>query len=355
MSLLFTPLEIRGRTFNNRIWVAPMSQYSAPEGIVGDWHLAHLGGFAIGRVGLVMTEGTAMMPTGRLTPLCPGLWNDEQEQAWKRITDFVHSQGTLIGVQLCHAGRKASVAPPAAGAGPIPPEHGGWQTVAPSAVAFDELPEPKVMTQVDLDEVTQAHIQAAHRAIAANFDVVEVHAAHGTLLHQFLSPLSNHRTDEFGGSLDNRMRYPLEVLTEVRKAWPQDRPMFVRISATDWVEGGWTLEESIVFSDHLRAAGIDLIDVSSGGSHPTAPIPDDVNYQIDLAQQLKAQSPGLTAAGGRITNSAQAEDVLASGKADAVFLGRQLLRDPHWPLRAAKELNFKIRWPNEYRLAARWE
>ncbi|CAB4911047.1 MAG: hypothetical protein F2923_02585 [Actinobacteria bacterium] len=355
MSLLFTPLEIRGRTFNNRIWLAPMSQYCSPDGVVSDWHLAHLGGFAIGRVGLVMTEGTAMLPTGRLTPLCPGLWNDEQEHAWKRITDFVHSQGTLMGIQLCHAGRKASVAPPTAGAGPIPHEHGGWQTVAPSAVSFDELPEPRAMTNEDLEEVLQAHVASAHRAITANFDVLEVHAAHGTLLHQFLSPLSNRRTDEYGGTLENRMRYPLAVLTAVRNAWPQDRPMFVRISATDWVNGGWTIQESIILSDELRAVGIDLIDVSSGGSHPTAPIPDDVNYQISLAEQLKAASPGFTAAGGRITDSAQAEAVIQSGKADAVFLGRQLLRDPHWPLRAAKELSFKIRWPNEYRLAARWE
>ncbi|MDD2858518.1 MAG: NADH:flavin oxidoreductase/NADH oxidase [Candidatus Nanopelagicales bacterium] len=354
MTQLFSPITIRGVEFANRAWLAPMCQYSAADGIVGDWHLVTLGAYATGRAGLVLAEATGVTPEGRISPQCPGLWNDDQVQAWSRVVDFIHGQGVRAGVQLAHAGRKASTASSWNGGGHIAPADGGWVTLGPSAEGFGPLPAPKAMDQQDIDTTVQAFADAAERADRAGFDVIELHSAHGYLMHQFLSPVSNHRTDEYGGSLANRMRFPLAVVAAVREAWPVGKPLFVRISATDWVEGGWDVEQSVAYVKELERLGVDLIDTSSGGAAIDAVIPAHVNYQIDLAEQVRAQTGVLTGAVGRITEPAQAEAILREGKADVVFLARQMLRDPHWPLRAAHELGAKVRWADQMRAGASW-
>lgn len=354
MSHLFSPLTLRGMTFPNRAWVSPMCQYSAVDGVVGDWHLVHLGGMSAGRAGLVMAEATGVLPEGRISDRCPGLWNDEQTAAWKRVVDYVHGQGTLIGVQLAHAGRKAATSAPWLGGRPLDEASGGWQTVAPSALAFGALPAPRELNPADIDAVIDGFAQAARRALAAGFDTVELHMAHGYLMHQFLSPLSNQRTDEFGGSLENRMRLPLAVAAAVRAAWPQDRPVLVRISSTDWVPGGWDLAQSIEFVRRLTDVGIDLIDASSAGLHPDQQIPKTPDYQVVNAAAIKAQTDAHVAAVGLISDPAQAEAIIAEGKADAVFLARAMLRDPHWPLRAAHALGDDVEWVPQYQRAAPW-
>ena len=354
MSLLFTPLTIRGVEFPNRAWLSPMCQYSAVDGIVGDWHLVTLGAYATGRAGLVMAEATGVLPEARISPDCPGIWNDEQVAVWTRIVDFIHTQDVKAGIQLAHAGRKASMAASWNGGKHVPIDEGGWIAVAPSAVAFDGYEVPHELTLDEIHATTQAFADAAVRADAAGFDVVEIHAAHGYLLHQFLSPLSNFRTDEYGGSLENRMRFPLAVATAVRGAFPQDKPVFVRISATDWVDGAWDIDQSLQFVKELDQLGIDFIDTSSGGSAANADIPDEVNYQIDLAEQVRKHTGILTGAVGRITGAEQAELILESGKADAVFLARQMLRDPHWPLRAAHELGVRVQWARQMGRGASW-
>lgn len=354
MTLLFSPITVRGVEFANRAWVSPMCQYSATDGIVGDWHLVTLGSYATGKAGLVMAEATGVLPEGRISPKCPGLWNDEQVAAWSRVVDFIHSQDVKAGIQLAHAGRKGSMAASWDGGAHVPVDQGGWVAPAPSAVAFEGYVTPHAMTAAEIQATTQAFADAAVRADAAGFDVVEIHAAHGYLLHQFLSPISNLRTDEYGGSLENRMRFPLAAAAAVRAAFPQDKPVFVRISATDWVEGGWDVEQSVVFVKELEQLGIDLIDTSSGGTSLAAQIPDDINYQIDLAAQVRAQTGILTGAVGRITQPQQAEQILQAGKADAVFLARQFLRDPHWPLRAAHELGVRVQWPRQMGRGASW-
>lgn len=354
MTVLFTPLTIRGIEFPNRAWLAPMCQYSAVDGIVGDWHLVTLGAYATGKAGLVMAEATGVLPEARISPDCPGIWNQEQVTAWARIVDFIHSQDVKAGIQLAHAGRKASMAASWNGGRHVAIEDGGWIAQAPSAVAFEGCEVPHEMTVDEIHATTQAFAEAAVRAHAAGFDVVEIHAAHGYLLHQFLSPLSNFRTDEYGGSLANRMRFPLAAAAAVRDAFPQDKPVFVRISATDWVDGAWDIDQSVQFVKELDQLGIDFIDTSSGGSAADAVIPNEVNYQIDLAEQIRQHTGILTGAVGRITSPEQAELILESGKADAVFLGRQMLRDPHWPLRAAHELGVRVQWSRQMGRGASW-
>jgi len=355
MTLLFDPLTIRGVEFSNRAWVAPMCQYSADgNGVVGDWHLVTLGAYATGKAGLVMAEATGVNPEGRISVKCPGIWSDDQVAAWKRVTDFIHTQDVKAGIQLAHAGRKASTSSPATGGRVLGLDEGGWQTLSATDRPFAEMSTPKAMDQADIDKTIADFAAAAINADKAGFDVIELHSAHGYLMHQFLSPLSNDRTDEYGGSLENRMRFPLMVTAAVRAAWPADKPLFVRISATDWADGGWDMEQSIVYVKELEKIGVDLIDASSGGAVMVAAIPNEVNYQIDLAAQIKAQTEILVAAVGRITQPAQAEQLLEDQRADVCFLGRQMLRDPHWPLRAAHELGDKIRWSDQMRAGASW-
>ena len=353
MSQLFSPITLREITVRNRVWVSPMCEYSAVEGVPNDWHLVHLGSFARGRVGLVFTEATAVSPEGRISPADTGIWNDEQQQAWARIVAFVHGQGATAGMQLAHAGRKASSKPPWEGRGFVTDEDGGWVPVAPSAVAFPGLREPAALDAVGIAGVVADFGDAAERAVAAGFDVLELHAAHGYLLHEFLSPLSNQRDDEYGGSFENRARLLMEAVAEVRRRVAA--PLVVRISATDWVEDGWTADDSVRLASLLRDAGVDLVDVSSGGNAP-ADIPVEPGYQVPFARRLRAEAGIPTGAVGLITEPKQAEEIVADGSADVVLLARALLRDPHWALRAAHDLGVEvgqgIDWPKQYLRAA---
>lgn len=340
MTTLFTPLTLRALTIDNRLWVPPMCQYSAVagDGRATDWHLVHYGAFAQGGFGLITVEATAVTPEGRISAFDLGLWDDDQIAPLRRITDFVHTQGRAIGIQLAHAGRKASTQPwlPGYTDGPLLPDEGGWTTVAPSALAFESLPAPHALTTAEIADVVQAFADAARRALAAGFDVVELHAAHGYLLHEFLSPLSNQRTDQYGGSFDNRVRLVVEVVEAVRTVWPRDLPLVVRLSGTDWIDGGWDEVQSTALAALLKGHGVDLISVSSGGA-VVAPIKAVPGYQVPLAAAIRAG--GLpVAAVGLILTPEQAADVLDSGAADAVLLGRAALRDPHFPQRAAHVL-----------------
>ena len=350
IAALFRPLVLRGTRFRNRAWVSPMCQYSAgPDGVPDDWHLVHLGSFAVGGAGLVLTEATAVLPEGRLSPADTGLWDDAQALGWSRVVRFLHAQGAAAGVQLVHAGRKASTTPPWAGTTPVPAHDGGWSTVAPSAVPFGRLPTPTALDQDGIDRVVEAFRAAALRARDVGFDVVELHAAHGYLLHQFLSPLVNQRTDGYGGDFAGRTRLLLEVTTAVRDVWPDDRPLLVRVSATDWVTGGWDVEQTVALSRLLGERGVDLVDCSSGGAVPGAEIPVEPAYQVGFASRVRAETGIATAAVGLLTTAAQAERVVASGQADAVLLGRALLREPRWPLLAAAELGVAdVAWPRQY-------
>ena len=351
MSPLFSPVTLRDLVVRNRVWVSPMCQYSAVDGVPNDWHLVHLGSFARGGAGLVFTEATAVAPEGRISPADTGIWNDEQRDAWARIVDFVHGQGATAGMQLAHAGRKASTRPPFEGRGYVPPEEGGWQTVGPSAVPFPGLPAPQELTASDLDRVVADFEAAARRALDAGFDVLEIHAAHGYLLHEFLSPLSNERTDEYGGSFENRVRLLLRVVEAVRAVVPEAAPLVVRISATDWVDDGWTVDDSVALARLLREAGVDLVDVSSGGN-ALASIPTEPGYQVPFARRIRDEAGIATGAVGLVTEPKQADEIVADGAADVVLLARALLRDPHWPLRAAHELGVPvgegIDWPKQY-------
>ncbi len=353
VTLLFSPLTLRGTTFANRAWLAPMCQYSAVDGSPNDWHLVHLGARAAGGFGLLLAEATAVVPEGRITPEDTGLWHDLHIAEWRRITDFVHERGTLVGVQLAHAGRKASTYSPFADAsGSVPSAQGGWTTVGPSATAFSGLATPHALTLDEIGRIPAAFAEAARRADDAGFDVVELHAAHGYLLHQFLSPLSNDRDDEYGGSLENRARLLVETADAVRAAWPDHKPLFVRLSATDWVEGGLTVDEVAQVAKELGVHGVDLVDVSTGGNAP-ASIPVGPGYQVPAAREVRETSALPVAAVGLLTEPAQAEAVLADGSADAVLLGREGLRDPFWPLRAAHELGVEdvSSWQPQYRRA----
>jgi 2,4-dienoyl-CoA reductase-like NADH-dependent reductase (Old Yellow Enzyme family) len=341
VSILLSPLTLRGTTFRNRVWLAPMCQYSAAaDGVPTDWHLAHLGARAVGGFGLVLTEATAIVPEGRITPQDVGIWDDAQVAAWRRITDLVRSRGAVVGVQLAHAGRKASTYRPFdQGRGTVAEQDGGWATVGPAALPFPGYAAPQAMTAEQVAAVPGQFAAATRRALDAGFDLVEVHAAHGYLLHQFLSPLSNHRTDAWGGSPENRARLLLDTVDAVRAVLPDDRPLLVRVSATDWTEGGLTVEDTAELAGWLREHGVDLVDVSTGGNVP-ATIPVGPGYQVPAARAVRAAGVA-TVAVGLITTPEQAEQVLAEGDADAVLIGRPALFDPHWPLRAAHALDDK--------------
>jgi 2,4-dienoyl-CoA reductase-like NADH-dependent reductase (Old Yellow Enzyme family) len=349
MSKLFAPIKFREITFRNRIFVSPMCQYSSDEGLPTDWHLVHLGSRAVGGAGLVMVEATAVSPVGRISPFDSGIWSDAHVEAFAPIVHFIKEQGAVAGIQLAHAGRKASTDAPWNGDGAVPPAKGGWQPIAPSPIAFSPAsPTPRQMSGDDINAVAAQFVQAAGRAGSAGFELIELHMAHGYLLHEFLSPLSNQRTDEFGGSLANRMRLPLRVAREVRAAWPSRLPLFVRISATDWVDGGWDLAQSIALAREFKRIGVDLIDCSSGGTAPAARVPVGPGYQVPFAQAIRRDADIATGAVGLITDAKQAEQIIAENKADAVFLARQLLRDPYWPLHAAAELGADVPWPRQY-------
>jgi 2,4-dienoyl-CoA reductase-like NADH-dependent reductase (Old Yellow Enzyme family) len=354
MTHLFEPLTLRGITFPNRIAVSPMCQYSAEAGCATDWHLVHYGGLAQGGAGLVLTEAIAIAPEGRISPQDLGLWEDAQIEPLARVTRFIASQGAVPGIQLAHAGRKACTPAPWRGASrTMPLAEGGWLPVGPSALAFDEgWAVPTVLDEAEIAEIIHAFTEATRRALDAGFQVVELHAAHGYLLHQFLSPLTNQRTDRYGGSFENRTRLLREVTQSVRAVWPEHLPLFVRISATDWAEGGWNLGESVELCKELRKLGVDLVDVSSGGQIPRATIPLGPGYQVPFAQAIRTGAGMPTSAVGLITEPAQAEKILAEDQADLVFLGRELLRDPRWPLRAARDLGAETPWPAQYARAA---
>jgi 2,4-dienoyl-CoA reductase-like NADH-dependent reductase (Old Yellow Enzyme family) len=349
MSQLFSPLRLRDVTFRNRIFVSPMCMYSAENGVPNDWHLVHLGSRAVGGAALVMVEATGVSAEGRISPGDTGLWNDAQVEAFRRITEFIALRGAVPGIQLAHAGRKASTHVPWKGGRPLAAHEGAWTTLAPSALPFDEgFPAPREMTASDIERVVSEFADAAGRAVRAGFRVVEIHAAHGYLLHEFHSPLSNRRTDMYGGSLENRTRLTLRIAEAVRSVWPAGWPLFVRISATDWVEGGWDLSQSIELSKLLKRAGVDLVDCSSGGNVPKAKIPLGPGYQVPFAEAIRREAGIATGAVGMITEPRQAEEIVARGRADAVIMARAFLRDPYWPLHAAEELGADVEWPVQY-------
>lgn len=349
MSRLFTPLKLRTVEFKNRIFVSPMCQYSSDEGMPNDWHLVHLGGRAAGGAALVMVEATAVSPEGRISAWDSGIWSDAHARTFEPIARFIGNQGSVPGIQLAHAGRKASTDVPWRGGGVLSEGPHSWTTLAPSALAFrNGEPVPHALGEAEIEDVVRQFEEATRRALAAGFQVIEIHAAHGYLIHQFLSPVSNVRTDGFGGSLVNRMRFPLEVARRVRASWPERFPLFVRISSTDWVTGGWNLEQSLVFARELRDLGVDLIDCSSGGNVPGAKIPIGPGYQVPFAEAIRKEVGIATGAVGLITDAHQAEAIIAEEKADAVLLARQFLRDPYWPLHAARELGVDARWPDQY-------
>ena len=353
MSKLFTPLQVRDIIFGNRIVVSPMCQYSSHDGMSGDWHLVHLGSRAVGGAGLVFTEATAVSPEGRISPFDLGIWKDEHIEGLRRIVKFVRAQGSEIGIQLAHAGRKASTREPWNGGGLVKESEGGWRVLGPSELAYNaHYGLPVGMTVADIRKVVEDFALAAWRAMLAGFKVIELHAAHGYLLHQFLSPLSNRREDEYGGTFDARCRLLFEVVDAVRKTWPPGYPLFVRISATDWAEGGWSPEDAIRLAGLLKDRGVDVIDVSSGGLTSNQQIPAGPGYQVDFSRQIRAATGILTAAVGMITDAVQAETVLVTGQADLVVMARQLLRDPYFPLHAANELRYtEILWPLQYERA----
>ena len=351
---LFDELRLRGLTLRNRIAVSPMCQYSCTDGLANDWHFVHLGSRAVGGAALVFTEATAVTPDGRISPQDLGIWNDAQCAALARIVSFIDAQGAAAGIQLAHAGRKASMRRPWDAGGAAPESEGGWARVdAPSAMPFaSDYLVPHAMTEAGIAGVVEAFAAAARRALEAGFRVIELHAAHGYLLHEFLSPLSNTRTDHYGGSFENRTCIVLEVAAAVRRVWPASHPLFVRISATDWTDGGWDLPQSIQLARALKECGVDLIDSSSGGNVATAKIPLGPGYQVPFAEAIRREAGIATGAVGMITDSAQADQVIRSGQADMVLLAREMLRDPYWPLKAARELGQSVGWPAQYLRAA---
>jgi 2,4-dienoyl-CoA reductase-like NADH-dependent reductase (Old Yellow Enzyme family) len=351
---LFSPYQLGGKTLPNRIVVSPMCQYSSPDGFATDWHLVHLGSRAVGGAGLVIAEATAVLPEGRITPGDLGLWKDEHIEKLRQISDFVHSQGSYIGIQLAHAGRKASMAVPWEPERVIALGEGGWTNVmAPSAIPFsDKYARPVALDQGQIKSVVEAFVTAAKRAVKAGFDAVEIHSAHGYLLHSFLSPISNHREDEYGGSFENRIRLLLEVVDAVRQELPPEAPLLVRISATDWVEGGWDIEQSVRLAKVLKEHRVVLVDASSGGLVPDVKIPLGPGYQTPFAERIRREAGIATGTVGLITGAAQADHIVRTGQADLVVIARELLRDPYWPLHAAEELRQKSLWPKQYLRAA---
>jgi 2,4-dienoyl-CoA reductase-like NADH-dependent reductase (Old Yellow Enzyme family) len=349
VSALFSPLRLREVELRNRIVVSPMCQYSSRDSLPNDWHLVHLGSRAVGGAGLVMAEATAVTPEGRISPDDTGLWSDEHATAWARVARFIRERGAIPGIQLAHAGRKASTDVPWRGGRPVGEGERGWRPVAPSPIPFDDgHPVPRELSTDDIRGIVGAFRDAARRAEQAGFLVVEIHMAHGYLLHQFLSPLTNRRTDAYGGTLENRLRLPLEVAVAVREAFPVERPVFVRVSATDWVNGGWDLEQAVELARRLRESGTDLIDCSSGGAVPRARVPVGPGYQVPFAAAIRERAQIATGAVGLVTKPAQAEAIIAEGKADVVLLARELLRDPYWPLHAAQALGAQADWPDQY-------
>ena len=351
MPALFDPLPLRSLTLSNRIIVSPMCEYSSDEGFATDWHIVHLGSRAVGGAALVMTEATAVTPEGRISPQDLGIWRDAHIETLERVTRFIRSQKRASGIQLAHAGRKGSTQRPWEGLGAL--EAGGWQPVGPTADAFaDGYPMPQALDADGLARIVKAFAAATHRALAAGFEIVEVHAAHGYLLHEFMSPASNTRDDAYGGSFDNRIRLCLEVVDAVRAVWPERLPVFVRISATDWVDGAWDIDQSIELARRLKSHGVDLIDCSSGGNVANARIPFGPGYQVPFAERVRREAQIPTGAVGLITEATQANAIVSEGRADCVLLARELLRDPYWPLRAARELGVPIDWPAQYLRAA---
>ena len=350
---LFSPFQLRSVSFPNRIGVSPMCEYSSHDGFAADWHLVHLGARAQGGAGLVILEASAVTPEGRISSADLGIWKDEHIPNLQRIAAFIHSQGARAGIQLAHAGRKGSMSAPFTGERLLQPSEGGWQPVAPSALAFSPAyAVPQALDQPGIDAVVEAFRLAAHRAFKAGFDLVEIHAAHGYLLHQFLSPLANKRADAYGGSFENRTRLALQVVDAVRAAWPAHLPVLVRISATDWAQGGWNVDESVQLARLFREHGVDLVDCSSGGMVPNAQIPLGPGYQVEFAARIRSEAGIPTAAVGLITDPTQANAIVAQGQADLVLLAREMLRDPYWPLHAAAALGDAVSWPPQYLRAA---
>lgn len=346
---LFKPLNIRGVTLKNRIVMSPMCQYSSIDGFATDWHLVHLGTRAVGGVSLVMTEATAVTPEGRISPADLGIWDDAHIEGLRRCTAFIEKHDAVAGIQLAHAGRKASTRVPWEGGGPVPISEGGWQTVAPSAIPYregDPIPDP--LTDSDIQTIIIAFAAAARRAMDAGFQVIELHAAHGYLLHEFLSPLSNRRDDRYGGSLENRMRFTCEVVQTMRAVLPDDFPLFVRISATDWAPGGWDADQSVQLARVLGPMGVDLIDCSTGALVPNVRIPVGPGYQVEFAERIRRETGILTGAVGMITDPAQAESIIEEERADVIILARQLLREPYFALHAGRQLGADVEWPVQY-------
>ena len=349
MSRLFSPLELRSLTLANRIFVSPMCQYSSVDGMPNEWHFVHLGSRAVGGASLVCVEASGVTREGRITPWDAGIWSDAHAAAWKPVADFIRAQGSVPAIQIAHAGRKSSLDKPWRGGHPVGPEAGGWTPLAPSETAFGHYLVPRAMTLAEIRKTVDDFRNAARRSLDAGFDVVEIHGAHGYLLHSFCSPLSNHRTDDYGGSLANRIRLPLEVARAVRAAWPDGKPVFYRVSATDWAEGGWDLAQSIELCRQLREIGIDLIDCSSGGNVHDAKVPLGPGYQVPFAAAIRREAGIPTCAVGLIADPVQAEQIVSLGQADAVCLARALLRDPYWPRHAAKALGVDLPWPDQYK------
>ncbi len=353
MPHLFDPVSFRDITLPNRVVVSPMCEYSSVDGFANDWHFVHLGSRAVGGAGLVMTEAAAVTPEGRISPQDLGLWSDDHIEPLARVVRFIHRQGAAAGTQIAHAGRKASTTRPWEGNTPLSPAQGGWRPVGPSDEPFAVGHSvPRSLDAAGLATIIQAFRAAANRALRAGFDVLEVHAAHGYLIHEFLSPLVNHRVDGYGGSVENRMRLCVEVVEAVRTVWPERLPLFVRISSTDWVDRGWDIEQSVELARCLRQRGVDLIDCSSGGTVPAAVVPLAPGYQVPFAARIKKEAGIATGAVGLITTAAQAEAIVQEEQADCVFLAREMLRDPYWPLRAAAELGQAAAWPAQYLRAA---
>jgi 2,4-dienoyl-CoA reductase-like NADH-dependent reductase (Old Yellow Enzyme family) len=349
MSKLFSPLKIRGIEFKNRIAVSPMCQYSSLDGFPTDWHLVHLGSRAVGGAALVMQEATAVSPEGRISPDDAGIWSESHSESYKKITSFIKSQNAIPGIQLAHAGRKASTYSPWKGRGEIKIEDGGWQTFAPNAEQFSKnYTVPVEMSLNDITKVINDFKTAAKLSVEAGFQVIEIHMAHGYLVHEFLSPLSNQRKDEYGGSLENRCKMANEIAKAIRNVIPDFMPLFVRISSTDWIEGGWDIEQSVIFARGLKEIGVDLIDCSSGGNIEKAKIPVGPGYQVPFSTRIKKDVNILTGGVGLITSAEQAEEIISNGNADIVFLARAMLRDPYWAIHAAKELNVDIEFPKQY-------
>ena len=352
MAKLFSPFTIKSITLKNRIAVSPMCEYSSVDGFANEWHLVHLGSRAVGGAGLIITEATAVSPEGRISASDLGIWKNAHLDKLKSVVSFIHKNGSVAGVQLAHAGRKASCAEPWAGGKQIAKENGGWQTVAPSAIAYhNDYQLPEALTTEGIKKVIDDFKAAAQRALSAGFKLIEIHAAHGYLIHEFLSPLTNQRTDEYGGSFENRIRLLLEITEAVQSIWPKDLPLFVRISATDWAAGGWAENESVKLAAVLKENGVDLIDCSSGGLVTNQKIPVGPGYQVPFAEKIKKESSILTGAVGLITNAEQAEAILQNEQADLIIMAREMLRDPYFPLHAAQQLGVDIEWPLQYQRA----